>query len=162
MKPFLRSGELARLARVSTDTLRHYERNGLLSPRRSRNGYREYTLQMVDRVRVIRRAIAFGFTIDELATILKARDQGNPPCRQVRKMAQAKLEEVERQLRELETVRDELRTIISDWDVRLSQTPEYQRAGLLESLTSREAVSLQHHSPIKRPSRKPENQENDK
>ena len=162
MKPFLRSGELARLAEVSTDTLRHYERKGLLSPGRSRNGYREYTRQMVDRVRVIRRAIAVGFTIDDLATILKARDQGSPPCRQVRRMAQAKLQEVEEQLRELELVRDDLQQIIKDWDRRLSQTTENQRAGLLESLANRQTVSLKNHSPIKRPSRKSENQENNR
>jgi DNA-binding transcriptional MerR regulator len=159
MKPYLRSGELARLTGVSTDTLRHYERKGLLSSRRSRNGYREYSLQMADRVRVIRRAIAFGFTIDELATILKARDKGEAPCRQVRKMAQAKLEEVESQLRELETVRDDLRATISDWDDKLSQAAEHQRAGLLDSLAQRQAVSLKNHSPIQRPSHKDKNQE---
>ena len=158
-KPYLRSGELARLAEVSPDTLRHYERRGLLTPRRSRNGYREYSLQMIDRVRVIRRAIAFGFTIDELAAILKARDKGNAPCRQVRRMAQAKLDEIECQLRELEIVRDELLSIIADWDNKLSQTAENQRAGLLESLVNRQAVSLKNHSPIKRPSHKQKNQE---
>jgi DNA-binding transcriptional MerR regulator len=151
-KAFLRSGELARLAGVSTDTLRHYERKGLLSPRRSRNGYREYSAQMLDRVRLIRRAISVGFTIDELAAILKARDQGNTPCRQVHKMAQAKLEAVEMQLRELETVRDDLRSIISDWDARLEKVADNQRAGLLEALAHTDSVVLKRHSPVTRPS----------
>ncbi len=148
----LRSGELARLAGVSTDTLRHYERKGLLSPRRSRNGYREYTAQMLDRVRLIRRAISIGFTIDELAAILKARDKGNAPCRQVHKMAQEKLEEVEMQLRELESVRDDLRSIISDWDARLASVADNQRAGLLEALANTDSVALKNYSPITRPS----------
>jgi DNA-binding transcriptional MerR regulator len=151
-KAFLRSGELARLAGVSTDTLRHYERKGLLSPRRSRNGYREYSAQMLERVRLIRRAISVGFTIDELAAFLKARDRGNAPCRQVHKMAQAKLEEVEMRLRELETVRDDLRSIISDWDARLEKLADNQPAGLLEALASTESVALKRSSPVTRPS----------
>lgn len=150
----LRSGELARLAGVSTDTLRHYERQGLLLPRRSKNGYREYTAQMLDRVRLIRRAISVGFTIDELATILKARDQGQAPCRQVHKMAQAKLAAVEVQLHELETVRDDLRAILADWEIRLAEVADNQRAGLLEALANSDAVALKNNSPITSPSRK--------
>src|SRR5262245_28291588 len=57
----LRSGELARLSGVSADTLRHYERKGLLKPHRASNGYREYTRQAVERVRLIRGALAIGF-----------------------------------------------------------------------------------------------------
>jgi DNA-binding transcriptional MerR regulator len=140
--------------------LRHYERKGLLTSRRSQNGYREYSSHAVDRVRVIRRAISCGFTIDELATILKARDQGETPCHQVRKLAQEKLAAVEEQLRELEIIRDDLRLILYYWEARLSQTAENQAAGLLESLANRESVSLKNHTPIKRPSRKPNVQEN--
>lgn len=149
----LRSGELARLAGVSPDTLRHYERKGLLSPRRSRNGYREYSIQMLDRVRLIRRAISVGFTIDELASILKTRDQGQAPCRQVHKMAQAKLADVEMQLRELEAVRDDLRSILADWDERLAKVSDNQRAGLLDALAHTDSVVLKNNSPINRPSR---------
>ncbi|MBI3649852.1 MAG: heavy metal-responsive transcriptional regulator [Acidobacteria bacterium] len=158
-KSFLRSGELARLAGVSADTLRHYERRGLLAPRRSRNGYREYSLPMLERVRVIRRAIACGFTIDELAKIFRAKDQGGAPCRQVRQLAQTKLTDVERQLRELEAVRDNLSSMLADWDERLARTDEHQRAGLLDSLANQETVNVKNNSPIKRPSLKYPNQE---
>src|SRR5215210_4789107 len=86
------SGELARLAGVSTDTLRHYERKGVLpAARRLNNGYRKYPLDSLDRVRLIRRALAVGFTLDELAQILKARDHGQAPCREVRTLAAEKL-----------------------------------------------------------------------
>jgi DNA-binding transcriptional MerR regulator len=62
----LRSGELAQLAGVSPDTLRHYERKGLLAaPHRSPNGYREYPASALDRVRLIRRALAVGFTLSD-------------------------------------------------------------------------------------------------
>jgi MerR family copper efflux transcriptional regulator len=150
----LRSAEFARMAGVSTDTLRHYERKGLLKPKRSRNGYREYTMQMLERVRLIRRAVSVGFTIDELHSILKARDKGDAPCRQVHKMAQTKLEAVENQLRELENVRDDLRSIIADWNEKLAQVDEQQPARLLEALANRHSVTLKSNASINKPSLK--------
>lgn len=130
-----RSGELARLAGVSTDTLRHYERKGVLpAPRRSTNGYRVYPPQALEHVRLVRRALGIGFTLDELALITTERARGNAPCRQVRTLAAAKLAEVETRLQELSALRDELQAILADWDVRLSKTNAGERAGLLEAL----------------------------
>jgi DNA-binding transcriptional MerR regulator len=92
----LRSGELARLAGVSTDTLRHYERRGLIAaPGRSGNGYREYPSEALDRVRLVRSALAVGFTLDELVDILAVRDRGGAPCRRARALLEEKLEAVE-------------------------------------------------------------------
>lgn len=134
-KNILRAGEFARLAGVSTDTLRHYERRGVLpAPPRAANGYRQYAASSLDRVRLIRRALAIGFTIDELAAILKERDRGGTPCRRVRALAEAKLGEVETRLREIESVRDDLRAVLLDWDSRLEAASDSGRAGLLEAL----------------------------
>jgi DNA-binding transcriptional MerR regulator len=135
-KSYVRAGELAREAGVSTDTLRHYERKGVLQrPRRSANGYREYPQDALARVLLIRRSLAFGFTLDELARVLHARERGTAPCREVRALAAAKLSDVETRLRELTALRDELRATLTDWDSRLSKTVDGARAGLLESLT---------------------------
>ena len=137
------SGELARLAGVSADTLRHYERKGVLPvARRLHNGYRVYPPDSIDRVRLIRRALAVGFTLDELARFMKARDRGQAPCREVRALAEEKLTEVESRLSELLVVRDELRATIVDWDERLNGKKAGQRAGLLEALAKREAGRL--------------------
>jgi len=126
---------LAWLAGVSTDTLRHYERKGLLArTRRSANGYREYPASDLDRVRLVRGALAIGFTLDELARILNVRDRGGAPCHQVRALAGTKLTEVETQLRELTSLRDELRRLLRNWDARLAKSSPLERAGLLESL----------------------------
>ncbi len=134
---YLRSGELARLAGVSTDTLRHYERKGLLvRPRRSANGYREYPASALDRVRLVRGALRIGFTLSELAGILGVRDRGDAPCRQVRALAGTKLTDVETQLCELTALRDELRTLLRNWDALLEKNPPPERAGLLESLVA--------------------------
>ena len=148
-RPSLRSGELARLAGVSTDTLRHYERKGLLErPRRSANGYREYAASDLDRVRLVRGALGIGFTLDELARLLSVRDRGGAPCRQVRALAGAKLAEVETQLRELATLRDELRRLLKNWDSRLAKKPSPERAGLLESLVAKPSRRRRQSSPL--------------
>src|SRR5262245_32291763 len=136
-KAYLRAGELAQLAEVSTDTLRHYERKGLLAaPRRSVNGYREYPKSALGRVRLVRRALEIGFTLDELYRVLSVRDRGGAPCRQVRELAGDKLRVVEARLAELVELRNELRRLLIDWDAVLSKTSSSGRADLLESLAA--------------------------
>ena len=129
------SGELARLAGVSADTLRHYERVGVLPrPPRTQSGYRRYPASAVDRVRLIRRALAIGFSLDELRRILQTRDRGGAPCQGVRALAASKLSQLEQRIAELEALRDQLRSLLIDWDGRLARTPDGQPARLLESL----------------------------
>ncbi|MET0648370.1 MAG: heavy metal-responsive transcriptional regulator [Pyrinomonadaceae bacterium] len=134
----MRAGELARAAGVSTDTLRHYERKGVLQrPRRGANGYRQYPPEALDRVLLVRRALGVGFTLDELARVLSVRDRGAAPCREVRALAAAKLTEVEEQLAELAALRVELRATLEEWDARLTRAADGGRAGLLESLAAK-------------------------
>jgi DNA-binding transcriptional MerR regulator len=145
---YVRAGELARAAGVSTDTLRHYERKGVLgAPRRSANGYREYPPEALARVLLVRRALAFGFTLDELARVLRTRERGGAPCREVRALAAGKLAEVESRLRELLALRGELRAILGEWDERLSVAADDGRAGLLESLAGRRARPAERQAP---------------
>jgi DNA-binding transcriptional MerR regulator len=126
---------VARAAGVSTDTLRLYERKGLLPPaRRSPNGYREYGPEACDRVRLVRQALAIGFTLDELAGVFKVRDQGGAPCREVRALAGRKLERLEEHLTELTGARDRLRSVLLRWDEILQATPRGARAALLHAL----------------------------
>lgn len=140
---FLRAGELAAACGVSTDTLRHYERKGVLAARRSHNGYREYPAGSLERVRLVRRLLGIGFTLDELAQILRIRDRGDAPCREVRALAAAKLAEIEARLRGLASVRDELRSILTDWDTRLADRVDGERAELLHSLVAPAASNEQ-------------------
>jgi DNA-binding transcriptional MerR regulator len=131
----LRSAELARLAGVSADTLRHYEQKGLLPKApRSANGYREYPAQACARVRLVRRAVALGFTLDEVSRILAVRDRGGAPCRSVRVLAEAKLGVLENRLSELSAARDSLRAVLRHWDALLEKAPDGERAGLLDAL----------------------------
>jgi DNA-binding transcriptional MerR regulator len=128
------SSELSKMAGVSTDTLRHYERKGLLTAKRAQNGYREYSQQALARVNLVQHALSVGFTLDELAKFLNARDQGKIPCREVRALAAEKLEELETRIRSLQLLRNDLRELLKDWDARLERTKDGDRAWLLESL----------------------------
>lgn len=131
------AGALAKAAGVSTDTLRHYERKGVLKrPVRARNGYRLYPENSLDRVLLVRKALSFGFTLDELALILTERDKGSAPCRKVRSLVAEKLSDVEVQLKALAVLRDELRLTLNDWDKRLSESPADAPVHLLKNFVS--------------------------
>lgn len=134
-RTFWLAGELAKAAGVSTDTLRHYERKRVLArPRRAVNGYRQYPENALDRVLLVRSALAVGFTLDELAGILGERDRGGAPCREVRALAAEKLALLDDQLKRLAALHAELKGTIADWDLRLAEIKPGARAGLLETL----------------------------
>jgi len=122
---------------VSTDSLRHYERMGVLSlPRRTAAGYRQYPAEAADRVRLVRRAMTFGFSLEELSKILTVRDRGGVPCRQVQALAVQKLAELDRRINDLVALRGQLQKTVAQWDSRLNSTPGGQPARLLETLLS--------------------------
>jgi DNA-binding transcriptional MerR regulator len=94
-RKLLRSGELARLAGVSTDLLRHYERIGVMPrPERTLNGYRQYPATALDRVHAAQRSLMLGFSLRELARIFAVRDCGGAPCRKVRDLAERSFAEL--------------------------------------------------------------------
>ena len=146
----LSSGELADLAGVSRDTLRHYERKGVLPrPLRGHNAYRQYSPEALQRVQLVRRALSVGFTLDELAKVLKVRDAGGAPCEEVRRLAAQKLLDVEDQLRELTVLREDLQKTLSDWDARLARRARGKQANLLESLSIASKPAKRSHRSIK-------------
>jgi DNA-binding transcriptional MerR regulator len=128
-------GELASEAGVSPDTLRHYERKGVIAhPKRGANGYRLYPAETLERLRMVRRALAVGFTLDQLARLFRERGKGNAPCQEARLLAGAKLADLEERLREMIALRNELQAIVTDWDARLAEMPEGGQAHLLETI----------------------------
>jgi MerR family mercuric resistance operon transcriptional regulator len=94
MKP-MTVGQVARLAGVGVETVRFYEKNGLLEePARRASGYREYDEETVNRLRFIQRAKELGFTLSEIKELLSLRCSERP-CNDVRKRAEAKVAEIE-------------------------------------------------------------------
>ena len=145
-----RSGQLAAKAGVSADTLRHYERRGLLAAaKRLPNGYRLYPTEALDRVLLIQRALGVGFSLDELTKLLRARDRGQPPCREVRALAARKLEDVEQQLESLASFRATLLATLRDWDARLAQRRGEEPARLLETLVAGREDEAPTPSPLR-------------
>lgn len=131
----MRSGQLAHLTGVSTDTLRHYERLGLLRlPQRTAGNYRDYSPASQQRVELIQRALTIGFSLSELMTILAVRDRGGAPCRHVRALMDSKIHAVDEQIKNLVSLRVELNRLSKDWDRRLRRTKPGQAARLLEAV----------------------------
>ena len=106
----IRSGQLASAAGVNPETLRYYERRGLLAaPARSPGGHRLYPTEAVTVLRVIKAAQRLGFTLDEVAELLQAgRHQHGRRSRGLRSRAAAKLAEVEAKIADLEIIRTNL------------------------------------------------------
>jgi DNA-binding transcriptional MerR regulator len=131
----MRSGQLARLTGLSTDTLRHYERLGILPlPQRTSGNYREYLPTSRQRVELIQRALAVGFSLTELKSILAVRDKGGAPCWHVRALMRAKIRDVNEHIRNLAALRVELKRLSKEWDRRLRRTKAGQLARLLEAV----------------------------
>jgi DNA-binding transcriptional MerR regulator len=132
----LRSGALAKSAGVSPDTIRHYEKIGVL-PRASRTqaGYRVYPASAVERVLVVQRALRIGFTLAELAEVLQARDAGGVPCRHVYQLAQDKLKGIEADIEALKRTRRYVKKVLCDWEQRIQSAGSGEKSHLLYSLT---------------------------
>jgi MerR family copper efflux transcriptional regulator len=106
-------GRLAKAAGVNIDTIRYYERHGLLplAPRRD-SGYREYGADDVARLSFIRRAKDLGFSLADIGELLSLSADRHTDMHRVKRKAEERLADVERKLRELQRVRRGLKTLI--------------------------------------------------
>ncbi len=106
-------GKLATRAGVGVDTVRYYERNGLLSPRgRLASGYRRYSELEVARLRFIRRAQALGFSLKEIRELLALSSQRD--VAQIKRSAEAKLADVAQRIADLQRMHDGLARLVAE------------------------------------------------
>jgi MerR family copper efflux transcriptional regulator len=106
-------GEVARQAGVGIETVRFYERQGLLAePKRRASGYRQYDFNAVDVLRFIRRAKDLGFTLKEIKSLLSLRLDSSATRAEVRQQAKAKVADIERRIADLERMRGALQKLI--------------------------------------------------
>lgn len=111
---FLRIGALARQAGVGVETVRFYERQGLLrQPARRPGGYRSYPQEAVGQIRFIRQAQSLGFTLEEVGALLRLRTSEETRCAAVRSRAVAKMADVEARIRQLQLIRGALETLVA-------------------------------------------------
>ncbi len=113
----MRIGELAKTAGITPDTIRFYEREGLLPPPpRGTNGYRDYTPEAVDDLQFIKNAQALGLRLSAVREVLEISSAGEPPCEHVRRTVASRLGEVEQRLKELRGLRSTLRKTLARFD----------------------------------------------
>jgi DNA-binding transcriptional MerR regulator len=102
-------GEVARRADVTIDTIRFYERRGVLPPpTRRASGYREYTEAAVERIRLARKMQSVGLSLDEVIDALSAHDAGLATCESERWRLDAALDRVDARIAELKALRREI------------------------------------------------------
>ena len=108
----MRISELANRARVTSKTLRYYERIGVLpAPSRSASGYRDYRPDALDRLGFIRASQAVGLSLGEIRQVVALRDRGEAPCDHVYQLLQRRTSELDERIDELQALRRELRAL---------------------------------------------------
>jgi len=102
-------GKVARLAEIGVETVRFYEREGLINkPPRREAGYRQYPEETVHRLRFIRRAKKLGFTLKEIKELFALRFEPETTCEDIRHRAEAKIGDIEEKIRTLKRMRETL------------------------------------------------------
>lgn len=113
----VRTSEVAAAAHVNTQTLRYYERRGLLpQPQRTRSGYRAYTADAVRVVRFVKRAQQLGFTLDDTEELLHLADGGPASCEDAKTMAGTRIADLQRRIEDLAGMRDALARLVDTCD----------------------------------------------
>ena len=116
---FLKIGDLAKRSEVGIETIRFYERQGLLvEPERRPSGYRQYDESVVSRLQFIRHAKELGFTLSEIKELLGLWFDVNTKCVHVRQRAEQKITDIEDKIRSLQKMKRLLKQIISQCESR--------------------------------------------
>ncbi len=110
-------GEVATATGLSVKTIRYYTDLHLLSPtvRRSPNGYRLFSSDVINRLAFIKRAQSLGLSLQEIGEILDVHDHNNLPCDVVKQFLSDKVSKINHQIEELVTLKAELQGILSGW-----------------------------------------------
>src|SRR6188768_362588 len=109
----MKIGEVAKLSGTGIETIRYYEREGLLlEPERRPSGYRQYDDSTVERLEYIRRAKELGFTLAEIRELLELSFTAHAGCDHIRQRAEAKVADIEGKIRNLQQMKRSLGKII--------------------------------------------------
>jgi Cu(I)-responsive transcriptional regulator len=110
-------GKLAKAAGTSVETVRWYEREGLISPPpRSASNYRSYGQRDLARICFIRRARELGFPLEQVRTLLELAEDGERDCRRVDALAKEQLDAIDRRITDLGRLRAELARLLASCD----------------------------------------------
>lgn len=133
-----RIGELAEKCGVNKETIRYYERLGLIpEPNRTEKGYRMYSLQMVDRLNFIKRTQELGFTLNEIDKLLGVVDRNEAKCRDIYDFTVLKLEDIQRKIQDLEKIKQ----MLIDIKERCPESKDIYECPIIETLISGDGQS---------------------
>ncbi len=108
------TSQLAKEASVNLETIRYYERRGLIpKPPRNASGYRQYSLEDIARTKFIKSAQALGFSLKEISEILSLRMEPGTTCGDIKARVEAKIDEVEQKIADLRQMRKALLKLVS-------------------------------------------------
>ena len=131
----LTTGRLAQKAQVNVETVRYYERRGLIpEPPRGNSGYRQYSQDAVARIRFIKRAKELGFSLQEISELLSLRVDPETTCGDVKGRAEAKIADIEGKILALQSMKEALANLVASCsgDGPTSECP------ILEALDAKE------------------------
>jgi MerR family mercuric resistance operon transcriptional regulator len=124
-------GKLAQKSNVTVETIRHYQRKKLLSePEKPANGFRQYPIETIARIRFIKHAHQSGFSLKEISELLSLDDSH---CSDVRKIAEQKLQKIDEQINSLTIIRDILDTLVQGCHSNSSE----KRCSLIKSISDK-------------------------
>jgi MerR family transcriptional regulator, copper efflux regulator len=130
----MRIGELADDVGITTETIRYYEKVGLIAPpTRTASGYRDYDRPALDRLRFIRTAQTVGFTLGEIGEILDLRDDGETPCDHVRHLIARHAADLDARIRDLQKMQADLRRLSTIAATGPRSTDEATHCHILET-----------------------------
>ena len=128
-------GKVARLAGVGIETIRFYEREGLIpNPPRSESGYRHYGEDSVARIRFIKKAKQLGFSLSEIGELLSLRAKPSGTCADVQHKAREKMAEIDQKVEALQSMRSALQELVAE----CSGTGPRSKCPILNSLDTKE------------------------
>ncbi|NGO89034.1 MAG: MerR family DNA-binding protein [Halomonas sp.] len=145
----MKVGELAKRGGVTAETVRHYTREGLLTPsRHPDNGYQLYTAGDLERLHFIQRARKLGFSVAEIRDILAHADQGDSPCPLVRDLLAHRLPQIRARIAELEALAHRMEQALESWQTMPDGTPDgHSLCRLIESFPEEAACPNATHRP---------------
>ena len=123
MAQILKIGIVAKRTGLSIDTIRFYEKQGLLqSPTRSEGGFRLFQEKDIENLRLIRSGQSLGFSLDEIRELLSVRNGMSAPCSEVKLLLEQKLHSVREKIRELTSMEQEIATALHECKQALRKT----------------------------------------
>jgi len=128
-------GEVARRAGIGIETVRFYERQGLIDdPPRTRSGYRQYSEDVISRLRFIKRAKGLGFSLKEIAELLSLRLDPTTTCGDIKKRAEAKIAAIEEKILTLQRMKKALKELAAT----CRESGSVRECSILETLYAEE------------------------